>query len=79
MSKKYSIEVWDITFYKVNEEGDPLLDKDGKVVIFDAPDYDCSMLAEGLTQILVTHAEDDLVEKDDELENYQLDQLNKDL
>lgn len=34
MSKKYSIEVWDIQFYKVDEDGDELLNEDGSVKLF---------------------------------------------
>tara|TARA_B100000214_G_C23828590_1_gene563114 strand:- start:349 stop:525 length:177 start_codon:yes stop_codon:yes gene_type:complete len=29
-----NIEVWDITFYKVDDEGEPLLNEDGSVKLF---------------------------------------------
>ena len=48
--KKYSIEVWDLKFYKVDAEGNALLNKDGGVKLFDAPEYDCSDLAEGIDE-----------------------------
>jgi arginine decarboxylase-like protein len=31
---KYNVEVWDITFYKVNDDGEALLNKDGSVKLF---------------------------------------------
>ena len=34
MNKKYSVEVWDIQFYKVDENGDELLNDDGSVKLF---------------------------------------------
>jgi hypothetical protein len=34
MSKKYSIAVWDIQFYKVDEDGNELLNDDGSVKLF---------------------------------------------
>ena len=48
MSEQYSIAVWDLTFYKVAEDGNPLTDNRGNVQLYNAPDYDCSYLAEGL-------------------------------
>ena len=59
MMKNYSIAVWDIQFYKVDDEGNELLDEDGNVKLFGAPDLDCSYLAEGMD-------DDDLVEVSDE-------------
>jgi len=47
-AKRYSIEVWDIQFYMVDDEGNELLDEDGNVKLFDAPDFDCSHLTEGM-------------------------------
>ena len=44
----YSIAVWEITFYKVGEDGDVLTDNKGNVQLYNATDYDCSTLAEGL-------------------------------
>lgn len=34
MNKQYSTEVWDIQFYKVDEEGNELLNDDGSVKLF---------------------------------------------
>ena len=55
MSDKYYIAVWDITFYKTDEFGNPLTDNKGNVQLYQAPDCECSYLTEGLT-------DDDLVD-----------------
>jgi hypothetical protein len=34
MDKEYSIAVWDIQFYKVDEDGNELLNEDGSVKLF---------------------------------------------
>ena len=34
MNKQYSTEVWDIQFYKVDEDGNELLNDDGSVKLF---------------------------------------------
>ena len=44
----YTISVWDITFYKLGEDGEPLTDNKGNVQLYNVTDYDCSYLAEGL-------------------------------
>ena len=47
MSKKYSVGVWQLTYYKVDTEtGDALCGDDGKLIEFDIPDEDCSYIAE---------------------------------
>lgn len=47
MNKKYSIEVWDIQFYKVDENGDELLNDDGSVKLFTSSrNMDFSWVAE---------------------------------
>tara|TARA_R100000234_G_scaffold104019_1_gene73676 strand:- start:49 stop:219 length:171 start_codon:yes stop_codon:yes gene_type:complete len=43
-----NIEVWDLIFYRLDDEGNPLKDKEGKVITYNAKNYDCSYLAEGL-------------------------------
>ena len=48
MNKEYSVAVWDIQFYKIDEEGDAMTDKKGNVQLYTMSDYDCSYLAEGL-------------------------------
>ena len=53
---KNTIEVWDLTFYKVDENGDAIKDSKGKVIVYDANDVDCSAIAE---QVIDT----DLVER----------------
>ena len=44
----HSILVWDLTFYKIDENGDALTDNKGNVQLYWATDYDYSYLAEGL-------------------------------
>ena len=46
MAKKYSIEVWNVQFYKVDDDGNELLNADGSVKLFDAPKLDMSHFAE---------------------------------
>ena len=48
--KAYSLEVWEIQFYKVDEDGNPLTDNKGNVQLYNATNYDCSYLAEGLDE-----------------------------
>ena len=50
MSKEYSIAVWDIQFYKVDEDGNELLNEDGSTKLFtEGGNMDVSYLAEHLT------------------------------
>ena len=50
MSKKYSIAVWDVQFYKVDEDGNELLNEDGSVKLFtDGGNMDLSYIAEHVT------------------------------
>jgi hypothetical protein len=47
MDKKYSVEVWDIQFYKVDEDGNELLNDDGSVKLFTSSrNMDFSWVAE---------------------------------
>ena len=47
MDKKYSVEVWDIQFYKVDEGGNELLNDDGSVKLFTSSrNMDFSWVAE---------------------------------
>ena len=58
--KSYSIGVWDMTFYVVDDEKDDYVrNKDGSVRIFRTPDINYSYMADGL-------GVDDLVENDDD-------------
>ena len=53
-----SVRVWDCTFYLMDDDGNDVLDEDGNVQIYDAPDLDWSYLAD-YVEI------EDLVEIDD--------------
>jgi hypothetical protein len=49
MSKKYSTEVWDIQFYKVDEDGDELRNDDGSVKLFTPTrDIDLSWISDSV-------------------------------
>ena len=54
-----NIAVWDLTFYRCDDDGNELKDKSGKVITYNAEAVDCSYLAEGLDI-------DDLEEIEDE-------------
>lgn len=48
---KYTVEVWDIQFYKVDEDGNELLNKDGSVKMFTASrDIDLSWVADSVCE-----------------------------
>tara|TARA_R110000787_G_scaffold245236_1_gene351036 strand:+ start:43 stop:219 length:177 start_codon:yes stop_codon:yes gene_type:complete len=50
MNKKYSIAVWDVQFYKVDEDGNELLNEDGSVKLFtEGGNGDLSYIAEHVT------------------------------
>ena len=50
MSKEYSIAVWDIQFFKVDEDGNELLNEDGSVKLFtDGGNMDLSYISEHVT------------------------------
>ena len=42
-----NIAVWDLTFYRCDDDGNELKDKNGKVIIYRA-ETNCEYLAEGL-------------------------------
>jgi len=49
--ENYDICVWDIQFYKVDEDGNELQKPDGTVKLFQLKkDVDCSFIAEGTTE-----------------------------
>jgi hypothetical protein len=57
-NKSYSIGVWDMTFYVVDENGNPVRNEQGEIAVFHAPNIDYSYMADGLDV-------DDLEENDD--------------
>ena len=46
MSKTYSIGVWEIKFFKYDDDGNELNNADGSIKLFDAPKLDMSHFAE---------------------------------
>jgi hypothetical protein len=48
MSKKSTIEVWTVEFYKIDEDGNELLDQDGNIRLFVSDTLDYSDLTTGL-------------------------------
>tara|TARA_Y100000004_G_scaffold171246_1_gene207053 strand:- start:40 stop:243 length:204 start_codon:yes stop_codon:yes gene_type:complete len=47
-NKAYSIGVWDMTFYVVDEDGNDVCDEYGMPIIFRAKNIDYSYMADGL-------------------------------
>ena len=48
-NKTYSIGVWDMTFYVLDDEADDYVrNEDGSIKIFHAPNIDYSYMADGL-------------------------------
>ncbi len=45
-----NILVWDCTFYKQDDDGNAVLNKNGNVQIYNAPDMDYSDLAESVEE-----------------------------
>jgi len=59
-SEEYNnIEVFSLTFYKADDDGNELLNDDGSVKIFLANNYDYSYLADGLEESLLTEKSDE--------------------
>ena len=51
MNKEYSVKVWDIQFYKVDEYGDALLNDDGSVKLFSPTrDIDVSWISDSVCE-----------------------------
>ena len=46
MSKKYTVILHDITFEKIDEDGQPLMDDEGNIIVYEAPCCDYSWVAE---------------------------------
>ena len=46
--KDYTIEVWNIQFYRLDEDGNEELDDNGNIKLYEADWYDCSHLADGI-------------------------------
>lgn len=49
--KKYTVFVWDIQFYKVDEDGNELLNDDGSIKLFtQTRDIDLSWIADSVSE-----------------------------
>jgi hypothetical protein len=50
MNKKYSIAVWNVQFYKIDEDGNELLNDDGSVKLFseNSENFDYSYLTDSI-------------------------------
>jgi len=57
--KTYSIEIWDLTFYKVDEFGNPEVDENGRVITYDAPELDVSFIADDIDSNWLRRIKDD--------------------
>ena len=50
-NKKYAVAVWDIKFYKVDEDGNRLLNDDGSIKLFtQTRDIDLSWIADSVSE-----------------------------
>ena len=47
-SEYNNISVWDVTFYRLDDDGNELKDKNGKTIIYTSYKVDCSYLTDGL-------------------------------
>ena len=47
-SEYNNISVWDLTFYRLDDDGNELKDKNGKTIIYTSYKVDCSYLTDGL-------------------------------
>tara|TARA_R110001599_G_scaffold88958_2_gene235980 strand:+ start:3952 stop:4131 length:180 start_codon:yes stop_codon:yes gene_type:complete len=49
--KKYTVSLWDIQFYKVDEDGNELLNDDGSIKLFtQTRDIDLSWIADSVSE-----------------------------
>jgi hypothetical protein len=48
MTKEYTIAVYDMLFYRVDEDGNEELNEDGSIKLYRTEWYDSSYLAEGI-------------------------------
>jgi hypothetical protein len=48
MNKEYTIAVYDMLFYRVDEDGNEELNEDGSIKLYRTEWYDSSYLAEGI-------------------------------
>jgi hypothetical protein len=46
MNKEYTIAVYDMLFYRIDEDGNEELNEDGSIKLYRSEQYDCSYLAE---------------------------------
>ena len=59
MDKQYHIGIWDLTFYKVDQLGNPEVDENGRVIIYEAPDLDVSFIADDIDSNWLRRIKDD--------------------
>ena len=45
---EYDIAIWNLQFYKIDKNGNALLNEDGNIKLFEANNLDHSFLAEGI-------------------------------
>ena len=55
---KYNIGVWDIVFYRYDDEGMEEVDGNGNVRLYHADGFDCSTIVDQIDQLDLTDAED---------------------
>ena len=48
MNKEYTTAVYDMLFYRVDEDNNEELNEDGSIKLYRSEGYDCSYLTEGV-------------------------------
>lgn len=49
--RNYEVIINDITFSKVDEDGNVLEDEDGNVIVYEAPHYDVSWICDAFNEL----------------------------
>ena len=49
--RNYEVIIHDITFCKVDEDGDVVEDEDGNVIVYEAPSYDVSWICDSFNEL----------------------------
>lgn len=49
--KEYTVAVWELTFYKIDSDGEPERDSNGKIKLYVAEDYCCSNIDVGIDEL----------------------------
>lgn len=62
---KHDILVWDVTFCKIDEEGNTLMNDDGTVQLFHSPKLDCGHISEYVEEDDLIYVDSKSITKED--------------